>query len=273
MIETPESLTLAKQLNETVSGRRITKVVAGHSPHKFAFYCGDPEDYPKLLTGKTIGESRGLGAMVEIDAEDCCIVVGDGANLRYHRNASAVPQKHQLLIELEDGSALACTVQMYATLWAFQAGQYENEYYLVAKTRPQPQTDAFDRQYFAALRAGADKLSAKAFLATQQRIPGLGNGVLQDILFRAKLHPRRKMGTVSEEEYGRLFDVIKSTLSEMTQQHGRDTEKDLFGNYGGYRTVLSKNTAANPCPVCGGAIQKEAYMGGSVYWCPTCQPL
>jgi formamidopyrimidine-DNA glycosylase len=43
-------------------------------------------------------------------------------------------------------------------------------------------------------------LSAKAFLATEQRIPGLGNGVLQDILFTAGIHPKRKMAAISEEE-------------------------------------------------------------------------
>jgi hypothetical protein len=31
------------------------------------------------------------------------------------------------------------------------------------------------------------KLSLKALLATEQRIPGLGNGVLQDILFKARM--------------------------------------------------------------------------------------
>jgi formamidopyrimidine-DNA glycosylase len=59
----------------------------------------------------------------------------------------------------------------------------------------------------------------------------------------------------------------------MTDLGGRDTEKDLFGNMGGYKTILSKNTVQNPCPGCGGTIIKEAYMGGAVYFCPVCQKL
>jgi formamidopyrimidine-DNA glycosylase len=59
----------------------------------------------------------------------------------------------------------------------------------------------------------------------------------------------------------------------MTESGGRDTEKDLFGAPGGYRTKLSKNTLAFPCVQCGGQLAKEAYMGGAVYYCPTCQPL
>ena len=59
----------------------------------------------------------------------------------------------------------------------------------------------------------------------------------------------------------------------MTDKGGRDTERDLFGKRGGYKTKLSKNTLQNPCPNCGDTIKKEAYLGGAVYYCPTCQKL
>jgi formamidopyrimidine-DNA glycosylase len=59
----------------------------------------------------------------------------------------------------------------------------------------------------------------------------------------------------------------------MAEKGGRDTEKDLFGNAGGYKTLLSKNTYKNPCPNCGNTIVKEAYLGGAIYFCPVCQPL
>ena len=114
-------------------------------------------------------------------------------------------------------------------------------------------------------------MSAKAFLATQQRIPGLGNGVLQDILLNAKIHPKKKINTLSEEQRKELFDSLKSTLAEMTDAGGRDTEKDLFGNPGGYRTKLGKNNKLLICPNCGGGVKKEAYMGGSIYFCEQCQ--
>jgi formamidopyrimidine-DNA glycosylase len=163
---------------------------------------------------------------------------------------------------------------MYGSVLAFINGGYDNKYYLVAKEKPQPLSDAFDRAYFGALRAeGAEKLSGKAFLATGQRIPGLGNGVLQDILFHAGVHPKRKIGTLSDTEFEGLFRSVRDTLAEMTKLGGRDTERDLFGNPGGYVTRLSKNTVGKPCPVCGAEIQKAAYMGGAVYWCPRCQPL
>ena len=117
------------------------------------------------------------------------------------------------------------------------------------------------------------KLSAKAFLATEQRIPGLGNGTLQDILFNARVHPKRKVESLSEAEKRAVFDSVKVTLAQMTAQGGRDTETDIFGQPGGYATKCSKHTVDKPCAVCGTPIVKQSYMGGSVYFCPTCQPL
>ncbi|HKM29634.1 MAG TPA: endonuclease VIII, partial [Bacilli bacterium] len=60
-------------------------------------------------------------------------------------------------------------------------------------------------------------------------------------------------------------------LQMMCDLGGRDTEKDVFGHEGRYRTKLSSKTYKDGCPKCGGAITKEAYMGGSVYYCPICQ--
>jgi len=113
----------------------------------------------------------------------------------------------------------------------------------------------------------------KALLATEQRIPGLGNGVLQDILFNSGIHPKRKKSTLSDFEKAELFHSLKTTLNRMTEKGGRDTEKDLFGQNGRYKTTLSKNTVNQPCPNCGATIVKEAYMGGAVYYCPVCQKL
>jgi formamidopyrimidine-DNA glycosylase len=272
MLEIPESTTLAKQLNQTVRGKVIQSAKANTSAHKFAFYFGDPEAYHARLAGQSIGDSHGLGSMVEISAGNKRIVLGDGANLRYFESPDLAPTKHQLYLAFEDGSVLTASVQMYGAVLAFEDGQLDSDYYTVAKQKPFPLTPAFDMDYFVSLvDDAAVKLSAKAFLATHQRIPGLGNGVLQDILFNAKIHPKRKMGTLSKDEYEALFFSIKNTLACMTEQGGRDTEKDLFGNPGGYTTLLSKNTVGKPCPVCDAEIQKCAYMGGAVYWCPGCQ--
>jgi formamidopyrimidine-DNA glycosylase len=272
VIELPEAAVLARQIDETVVGKKIRDVVAAQTPHKLAWYFGDPQEYKSLLTGKAVNGATSYGGQVEITAGKAKLVFSDGVNLRFYNEGAKLPDKHQLLLEFDDGSSLVGWVQMYGGLSAFPEGQNDNKYYLIAREKPSPLSNDFDEHYFKSLfDEGTRKLSLKAFLATEQRIPGLGNGILQDILFNAKMHPKKRTGTLSATEHKVLFDSIKETLSEMTARCGRDTENDLFGRPGAYKAKLSKNAAGRPCPVCGTLIKKEAYLGGSIYYCARCQ--
>lgn len=273
MLELPEAFALAGLLTGAVAGKTIETVVAGKSPHKFAFFSGDPQGYQERLAGTTISAAAALAGMVELAAGDQRLLFSDGVNLRYHGPGESRPVKHQLLIEFSDGSALSASVQMYGQLSCFTDGDNDSPYYLAARDKPSPLTAAFDEAWFGALVARPDvqSLSLKAFLATQQRIPGFGNGVLQDILWHARLHPRRKVASLTGAERERLFVTIKDVLGRMAAQGGRDTENDLWGRPGGYRTVMSRAHSTDPCPRCGATIVKESYLGGTVYFCPICQ--
>lgn len=274
MLELPESNTLARQLADRLTGRTITKAEAGHSPHGFAFYFGEPEKYAAFLSGARIDGAAANGGMIEVTAGDKHLLFGDGVNLRTIAAGEKRPPKHQLLLEFDDGSAVAGTVQMHGLLYAFPSGANDgNFYYMAARKKPSPLSAEFTKLYFEGLLSELKpSMSAKGFLATEQRIPGLGNGVLQDILFQAGIHPKNKVGGFSSADLDRLYRSVKETLSEMTRKGGRDTEKDLYGNPGGYGTILSAKTWKNPCPVCGGKLIRQAYLGGNVYFCPNCQP-
>ena len=274
MIEFPESHTLARQITDTLAGRRIESAIAGASPHGFAFFTGEPAAYADRLKGKKVEGATAQGGWVELSLGEDCLSLFDGVNPRYLAPGSKEPAKHQLYIVFEDGGALMATIQMYGGIQLYRAGENNNPYYLVAREKPSPLSDAFDEAYFEGLlTASKPTLSAKAFLATEQRIPGLGNGVLQDILFLSRIHPKRKLNSLSDTEKSTLYHTTRDTLSRMTQQGGRDVEKDLYGKPGGYATLLSSKTWKSPCPVCGGEIQRQAYLGGNVYVCPHCQPL
>lgn len=281
MLEIPEALTIAKQINMTIKARKIVDAVANHSPHKFAWYHGDPQGYKDILKGNTIINAAAYGGLVHIQLDSSEILIGDGTNLRYHSPEQKVPTKHQLLLELDDSSKVTASIQMYGGIWCFnneydkKEDKFENIYFNIAKEKPSPLSDEFDEAYFEKLISSPDvqKMSAKAFLATEQRIPGLGNGVLQDILWEANINPRSKINTLKEEQKFELFRAIKFVLSKMAEHNGRDTEKDFFGNNGGYKTIMSKNNVNHPCPRCGTIIKKENYYGGSIYYCEKCQPI
>jgi formamidopyrimidine-DNA glycosylase len=273
MIELPEAVVLAGQVQNNLAGRRILHAVANQSPHKFAWFSGDPAQYEQHLAGKCIQHAAAYGNHVEIHAGDRVLVIS--TPIHFHAPGEPLPKKHQLLLDLDDQSALSCTVQMWGGLFCFPQG--ENGAfadYQIAKQKPSALSEAFDRAYFDTLfDEKTPILSAKAFLATEQRIPGLGNGTLQDILWTAKIHPKRKMADLSAGELQAMFAAVKSVLRAMVDGGGRDTERDLFGRPGGYRTILSKNTAGLPCPACGTLLVKEPYMGGSIYYCAGCQRL
>jgi formamidopyrimidine-DNA glycosylase len=200
MIELPEAATNARQVRETLKGKKITGVIANATPHKFAWYAGDPADYPKKLMGKTIVGAEYFGNHVEIKADELRVVIN--TPMRYHIRGEEKPKRYQLLLDFEDGSALSCTIQMWGSLLCLKEDEVPwMRDYPYAKERPSPLSKEFDEDYFNSLKdEKTPKLSTKAFLATEQRIPGLGNGVLQDILWTAHLNPKRRMDDLSDAE-------------------------------------------------------------------------
>lgn len=274
MAELPELITISSQIEDALIGKRIIDVVNATSPHKFAWYHGDPLKYGELLIGRTVESSKAQGMFVDIYFDsDVKITIGDGTNIRYFRPFEPHPKKHQLLIVFDDACFVTFTVSMYGAIFAYK-GVLENPYYRKSINRTSPLDDAFDEKYFDDIFESVKKsISVKALLATEQRIPGLGNGVLQDILFNAGINPKRKISSITDFEKKELYHSLKTTLRSMTEKGGRDSQKDIFGNKGKYKSILSSSTYKNPCPNCGSEIIKEAYMGGSVYYCNHCQKL
>jgi len=273
MLELPEAVVISKQINEILKGKTIVNAIANSSPHKFAFYNGSSEEYANLLKGKKFVEAYSYGGMVEINFDGVCVVFTDGANIRYFSHIKSIPAKHQMLIVFDDNSFISASIQMYGGVWCFKKGTFENKYYLGAQTKISPLSDAFDYQYFGSMinDTTVQNLSVKAFLATEQRIPGLGNGVLQDILWNVYINPKTKIKELSDEQRKALYHSVVSTLKSMCDQGGRDTENNLFGKPGGYHTILCSKTSSLFCPRCYSPISKVAYLGGSVYFCSQCQ--
>ena len=211
MIELPEAITLAKQINRSIIGKQIINVIAKHSEHKFTWYFGNPEKYQEQLFDKKIENANGFGSFVEISANNMRILYNAGVNLRLINDKNLLPNKHQLLIEFSDKTSLCASIRMYGGVGCFIENELDNEYYKIAKEKPSPLSNEFDKHYFNNLISNDDvqKLSVKAFLATEQRIPGLGNGVLQDILYNAKIHPKQKVLSLAEKQHSNLFNSIK----------------------------------------------------------------
>lgn len=274
MIELPEAVTLAGQMDKALAGKTVKTVYPPSSEHKFTWFHGDLETYGPSLQGQRVEAVTAFGIYVEISfTEAVRLNFNDGVNPRLFAPGDKRPAKYQLMLEFTDGDFLVFTVAMYGG-FACHKGDFDNPYYVKSRMSISPLSDAFDYDYFLGLFEGLKpSVSAKVFLAAEQRIPGVGNGVLQDILFACRIHPKTKAAALSPEQKQAMFGALKQVLKQMTEQGGRDTEKDLYGRPGGYQTILSRKTLGQACPRGDGIIEKQAYMGGAVYFCSGCQPL
>lgn len=194
MIELPEAKVLATQLHNTLKGKIITSVQVGQSPHKFTFFHNDSVEYNNLLLGNQFEAVYTVGGWIECVLGNTRLAFFDGVNPRLVTAKKELPKKHQLCLGFADDSFLVCTVQMYGGILAFQAGELEdNKYYKIAKEKPDVLSEKFTENYFLSIVKESKKtLSLKGLLATEQRIPGLGNGTLQDIYFFPSCTPKEK---------------------------------------------------------------------------------
>jgi formamidopyrimidine-DNA glycosylase len=275
MIELPEASTIAGQLSEELEGKRVLYGNRGNASHKFAFSSGSSAEYEALLKGKMIGGSRGHGSAIltSIEPDHVLVLGGGGERILFHKNERSLPKKHHLLLHLEDGAYLTVTVQGWGNTLLLPKAEASKHMHVQASRIP-PLSDGFTWEFFRGLFDELDqegKTSVKYFLISEPGVWGIGNGCLQDILFRAKLHPRRRVVETAEEERFALYGAIQDTLQQMMDLGGRDSERDLYNQRGGYRRILDSRTVGQPCPDCGTLIEKTQYLGGAIYFCPTCQ--
>lgn len=275
MFEISECVVLAKQINESLQGKTITGGDLGNSPHKFVWYNRSPDEFDKLIRGKSVGRARFKGRWLLIPLEPgYTLVLGEcGGKIIYHSAGSKFPKKYHLSITFADDSFLTATTQMWGAMELYEAGEELNREY-IKDMKPTPLDKEFTFNYFTELidELIADKKrSAKSLLTQDQIIPGLGNAIAQDILFLARLHPRHSIADLSSDQRKNLFNSIISTVDEIIGRGGRYDEFDLYNQKGGYIRLMDKNAVKRPCPGCGGEVQKIQYLGGSCYLCPNCQ--
>jgi formamidopyrimidine-DNA glycosylase len=275
MFELPECVTLARQMNDALRGKTVKRGRLGNSPHKFVWYNRKPAEFKRLTKDKEVGKATAKGRWMFVPLEPgYMLVLGEcGGRLLFHEPGASLPQKYHLLLQFEDNSALSVTTQMWGAMELYEQGK-EREREYIKGMRPTPVDRAFAPRYFSALvdeLLKGRKRSVKALLTAEQSVPGLGNSVAQDIMFRARLHPRRPIAELSLAQRRALHTAITKTVRDVIAKGGRSDELDLFGKNGGYERIMSSRTAGRPCPECGTKIQKIAYLGGACYFCPECQ--
>ncbi len=275
MFELPEVLNLVNQMNETLIGKTIAEGHLGNSPHKFVWYNRAPAEFEALTQGKIVGTARAQGRWLSIPLQPGYVLLfGEcGGRILYHPAGSPLPKKYHLHIKFEDGSFLTAFTQMWGAMELYEAG-HEQERQYVKDMRLTPVDAAFTFEYFSALIDSlieGEKRSVKGLLTQDQLIPGLGNASAQDILFRAKLHPKHSIDDLSKAQRRKLYNAILKTVRDIVAKGGRYDEYDLFDRPGKYVRLMDSHAVERPCPECGTRVQKIAYLGGACYFCSSCQ--
>jgi formamidopyrimidine-DNA glycosylase len=75
MFELPEYVTLAKQINETLTGKAIEQGSLGNSPHKFVWYNRTPQEFAALTQGKTVAKAHVRGRWLFVPLEPGYVLV------------------------------------------------------------------------------------------------------------------------------------------------------------------------------------------------------
>ncbi len=290
-----ENQVISNQLQNTVVGKTIVKVIANQNPHTYVWFATEPcyafasvdishkqaEQYEKLLTGKVVEASEvHFGSYSTYNF----LYIGDRALMfniptRYYAPDEKPPKRHQLYLTFEDGSSLSLCGSLGGTIYLFRVDQNGLAVDYPPPDTPSMLSDEFSEVFFLNLIKNTDLTrlkpakTVKCFLATNNRIPGLDNSILHEILWEARVNPKSDMAALGETEYKRIFAVIKKIIPEVIAAGGLDTGKNIFGKPGFYVTKASRNTLDKPCEHCGEHIIKESHLGGVVYYCPRCQPI
>ncbi len=142
-----------------------------------------------------------------------------------------------------------------------------------AKLGPEPLSAAFTPEAFGE-RAAGRTAPLKSFLLDQANVAGVGNIYADEALFRARLHPLSPAGSMKPEHHLALRDAVVAAL-EAGLDHGGasiDDYRDGRGEKGAMQDEFLVHTReGEPCPSCGGAIERIVVSGRSTYFCPSCQ--
>jgi len=271
-MELPELTILTRQMKTEIIGKQISEVeVANHKCLNVPF-----EQFQKNVVGKAVRSVKSKGKWLFIGLESDHVILfnpGMGADVIHFKPGDKLPEKYQIKLTLHDKTGLTIRVWWFCYLHLMPKNKL-GEHKLTAKLGITPLDNNFTMNYFKQLVSGK-RGNIKNFLVDQKNIAGIGNVYIQDILFNAKLHPKRKIPSLTEMEIEALYNSIESVLNESIQLGGLAYEKDFYGNKGGYGKQQFKIAykPGSPCPDCQTTIEKIKTGSTSSFICPNCQHL
>jgi len=133
---------------------------------------------------------------------------------------------------------------------------------------PKVQSDAFTLELLRGILERRKRALVKAVLLMQEFFPGIGNWMVDEILWRARIHPAERAGKLSPAKQKALWEetkfVTKGALETIGKRGGDPPSDWLFH-------VRWKD--GGNCPQSGKSLIRETVAGRTTCWCPFTQRL
>ena len=106
-------------------------------------------------------------------------------------------------------------------------------------------------------RIGRGTAPIKARIMDQGVIAGVGNLLADEILWQARVDPRRPAGDLSEAELQQLHRAIRAAVRSALKNGGAHTGR-----------LFASRKPDGHCPRCGTPLSRTRIGGRTTYWCP-----
>ncbi len=134
----------------------------------------------------------------------------------------------------------------------------------------EPLDSSFTFQEFNFLLEKFPKGVIKTKLLDQSFIAGIGNIYAQEALYRAGIHPRKKISAISKQRCDKLYHSLRNLLQQAIEHNGTTIQNfshiDGIGQFQDFLSVYQKDH----CPR-NHLVRKINQAGRGTYYCPRCQ--
>jgi len=236
-IELPEAKILAEQMNKELLGKRIKSchLQDYERLQRIGMLDKDTKSFNQLVNGKIESViSRGNVVHVKLN-NGMNLILGPeyGGKIFYHTSEKTVPRKFHLKVNFSDGTALTVRLTSMGLIYAAKDNELERSYVFRRDFNPEvisPIDEEFTFERFSKLLTVNKRMLKSVLVGKDAVVVGLSNSAFQDILYRARLHPKRKASELNENERRALYDAIKLVLTERIRLKGKDQFYDLYGD-------------------------------------------
>ena len=112
----------------------------------------------------------------------------------------------------------------------------------------------------------------KRALTDPRLLSGIGNAYSDEILHAAQLSPITLTNKLKENDWPRLFEATRQTLTLWIDRLGAEAEKTFPEKVTAFRKDMAVHGRyGQPCPVCGTPVQRIVHAENESNYCPTCQ--